>query len=441
MEEKPTSEVPPTPDSGPMPAGSPAPAEGVVVSKEAENPQANIAVPSSVPPKDEKATGKPALPPKPGAKVPLPPPPKLALPKPPRPGGPRPAGLGGDFSKKKLIKIGALVVLAIFLIWGVVKIFGLFTKKEIKETKKTGAETVAVNVMEVKLDKFQDVLVAVGTIAGGSEIPLRFETEGTIDFFEFREGDKLRKGDLISRLSQRDAYLKMKKAEMELDQYEKLYAFGGVTRGRLEEARVESDLARSALEKTMMRAPRDGILGDKDAEVGEYVTPSKRIATLVNIESVMVRVGIIEKEIDKIFPGQKVVLTVDAYPGVEFTGRVETISPIGQGNSKTFTVDARADNEGGLLLPGMFARTRITIFEEDNTIAIPNDAVEKTQTGARVFVATKENKAQARDVTVGYVSSQFSQVTKGLEAGDLVITQKPQDLKDGQPVKVIEVQK
>ena len=104
-------------------------------------------------------------------------------------------------------------------------------------------------------------------------------------------------------------------------------------------------------------------------------------------------------------------------------------------------VDARADNEGGLLLPGMFARTRITIFEEENTIAIPNDAVEKTQTGARVFVATKENKAAARDVTVGYVSSQFSQVTKGLEAGDLVITQKPQDLKDGQPVKVIEVQK
>ena len=143
----------------------------------------------------------------------------------------------------------------------------------------------------------------------------------------------------------------------------------------------------------------------------------------------MVRVGIIEKEIDKIFPGQKVVLTVDAYPGVEFTGRVESISPMGQGNSKTFTIEARLDNEGGLLLPGMFARTKITIFEEENAIAIPNDAVEKTQTGARVYVATKENKAQARDITVGYVSSQFSQVTKGLDAGELVITQKPQDLK------------
>ena len=62
-------------------------------------------------------------------------------------------------------------------------------------------------------------------------------------------------------------------------------------------------------------------------------------------------------------------------------------------------------------------------------------------TADAVLAALGLSKAQARDVTVGYVSSQFSQITKGLEAGELVVTQKPQDLKDGQPVKVIEVQK
>jgi membrane fusion protein (multidrug efflux system) len=423
MEEQTTPETPPA-STGGAPTGP----EGGSL------PPAQVGAPASgQPPAAPPAAPKPPIPPKPGFR----PPPPRTVPRPPRPGGP--AAPGAD--RKKIIKYGLVGLATALAIWGLFKFIGHFTSKAEKETKKTGAETSAVNVMEVKLDKFQDVLSAVGTIAGGSEIPLRFETEGTIDYFEFREGDKVRKGDLISRLSQRDVYLKLKKAELELDQYEKLYAFGGVARGRLEEARVQADLARSELEKTMMRAPRDGIIGDKDAEVGEYVTPSKRVATLVNIESVLVRVGIIEKEIDKIFPGQKVVLTVDAYSGVEFTGRVETISPMGQGNSKTFTVDARADNEGGLLLPGMFARTRITIFEEDNTIAVPNDSVEKTQAGARVFIVTKENKAQARDVTVGYVSSQFSQITKGLEAGELVVTQKPQDLKDGQPVKVIEVQK
>ncbi len=350
-----------------------------------------------------------------------------------------------------MVKKYKFVAMAVFLVvgsggmWATVKVYkAVFTKSDKKKKKdKAGGlqEAMAVNALEVKADRFQDTLVAVGTIAGGSEIPLRFEVDGPVDYFEFREGDKVRKGDIIARLNQRDAYLKMKRAELELDQYEKLYAIGGVARGRLEEARLAADLARSELEKTVLRAPRDGILGDKDAEVGEFVTPNKKIATLVNIETVVVRVGIIEKEIDKVFPGQKVMLTVDTYPGVEFTGRVENISPLVQGTSKTLTVEARLDNEGGLLLPGMSARTRIVIFEEDNAIVVPNDSLEKTQTGFRLFVVTKDNKAEARDVEVGYVSSQFSQITGGLSPGELVVTQKPQDLKPGTPVKVIEVQK
>lgn len=315
-------------------------------------------------------------------------------------------------------------------------------KSEEKEKVGRGTEAVAVNVMETKQEPFQDTLMAVGTIAGGAEIPLRFEVEGAIQTFDFREGDKVRRGEIIARLNQRDVYLKMKRAELELDQYEKLYAIGGVVRARLEEARLAVDLAHSDLEKTIMRAPREGILGDKDAEPGEFVTPNKKIATLVSIDSVIVRVGIIEKEIDKVFPGQKVVLSVDTYPGVEFSGKVENISPLVQGTSKTLTVEARLDNEGGLLLPGMFARTKIAVFEEPSALVVSNDSVDKTPEGEyRVFIVTKENKAEARNVTVGYISSQFTQILSGLSPGELVVTQKPQELKAGMPVKVIEVQK
>ena len=126
---------------------------------------------------------------------------------------------------------------------------------------------------------------------------------------------------------------------------------------------------------------------------------------------------------------------------VEFTGRVENINPMVTQGSRTLGVEARLENEGGLLLPGMFARARITIFEQDNALFVPNDSLEKTPTGQRVYVVTKDNKADARDVEVGYVSSQFSLINKGLEAGELVVTQKPQDLKAGSPVKIIETQK
>ena len=97
-------------------------------------------------------------------------------------------------------------------------------------------------------------------------------------------------------------------------------------------------------------------------------------------------------------------------------------------------------NENKLLLPGMFARTRIAIYEKENVISVPNDALEKTQEGHRVYIV-KDNKAEVRPVEVSYVSLTHSVIESGLESGDQVIVQRPQELKTGIAVKVIEVEK
>jgi membrane fusion protein, multidrug efflux system len=368
-------------------------------------------------------------------------------PQPPVPSAPvRPGPAGALPRLNRRNKLPAMILFFLVVggaMWGAVKLYNaVFGDAVEEEGKKQGASgPVAVNVLEVKHAPFQDVMPSLGTIAGGSEIPLRFETEGTIRQFDFRQGDKVRKGETIARLDAKEAYLKYERANKEYENMRQLYAAGGISRMRLEQAEVEAALARTEYEKTILRASRDGILGDKDAEVGEFVTPNKKIATLVSMEKVVVKIGIIEKEVDKVFPGAKVIVTVDAYPGVEFTGRVENMDPVMTQTSRTMSVQARLDNSQGLLLPGMSARAKIIVYEEARAIAVPNDSVEKSQGGARVFVVTKDNKAQARDVTVGYVSNQFSLVTQGLSPGDLVVTQKPHELKDGSPVKIIETQK
>lgn len=347
----------------------------------------------------------------------------------------------GPFAKKhKFAFMLIIVACGLLAIFGTMRFVNSLGGRKPDSTPKpgNGGGTLAVNVVEIKPERFVDPMVAVGTIQGGNEIPLRFEVDGIIDLFEFRQGDKIRKGNVIARLNQRDTYLKLKKARIELEQMEKLYAIGGISLNKLEEAKVTADLAALEMEKTVLRCPRDGILGDKEAEVGEFVTPAKKIATLVNIETVVVKVGVIEKEIDRIFPGQKVILTVDTYPNVEFTGKVDKINPIVSMGSRTLGIEALLANDGGLLLPGMFARVRIIIYEQDSALVIPNDAVEKTSGGSRVYIVTKENKAEQRDVEVSYISSQFSIVSGGLEPGDLVITQRPNDLKNGAAVKVIE---
>lgn len=182
---------------------------------------------------------------------------------------------GADFVKKhKFVAMAGAFLVIGFLMWGVLKLMG--GKPAAGPAQNTGSGTIAVNVLEMKPDHFQDMMIAVGSIKGGSEIPLRFEVEGGIDLFEFRQGDKVRKGDIIARLSQRDAYLKLKKARLELEQMEKLYAIGGVSLNKLEEARVSSDLAALELEKTVLRSPRTAFWGTRTPKWGNSSPPPRK---------------------------------------------------------------------------------------------------------------------------------------------------------------------
>jgi len=319
-------------------------------------------------------------------------------------------------------------------------------EKKIKELRKKAdketqlrEEEVPVNVFKVARGTFQDTLSAMGTIKGGSEIELRFQVAGMVESFNFREGDKVRKGEIIARLDQSDALLKLKQAQIELEEYEKLYSIGAIVKSKLEQARLAARLASSEFEKTYLRAPKGGIIGDKTVEVGEFITPNVKIGTLVNLENVIVELGIIEKEIDRVFLGQNVTVNVDTYPGIDFTGTVRNISPLIAGKSKTLTVKANLDNPGGLLLPGMFARVKISIFEKDNALIIPSDSLDQSTGEFRVFVVGDDNVAYAQRVEVAYLSSDYAQIAEGVDEGELVVVEKPESLADGKRVKVIEV--
>lgn len=342
-------------------------------------------------------------------------------------------------SKVPLMLLGC--VLFGVLTWGSVKLFQHWTSVVDKSEKTKVGDTVAVNVMEAKLDHFSDTLLSNGTIGGGTEVPLRFEVEGIVTAFPFKEGDKVSRGAIIARLNPRDADLKLKKAQLELRSAEKLFTLGAITRQALEEKRLSYDLANSDLAKTQLRAPFDGILGNKDVDVGEFVTPSKKVAMLFNLDTVVIRLGVNEKQVDKVQVDQQVIAIVETYPGNEFHGRVINIDPRLDPNSHQMTITAEIDNEGGLLLPNMWARTTINIHDADGVLVVPNDAIDKTSGGDRVFVVTPDNKAEARPVVVEYKAAQFSVISQGLSPGDMVITQRPGELKEGAAVKVIEVVK
>ncbi|MCB4757144.1 MAG: efflux RND transporter periplasmic adaptor subunit [Elusimicrobia bacterium] len=346
------------------------------------------------------------------------------------------------FLRNKVVGIFVIFVVLASAMYGVRWFLGRHQTDGGEPTDVAPVDEIPVNVIEVHLGRFQDVISAVGTLKGEAEIELRFEVDGKIEEFNITEGAKVRRRQMIARLSDQDARLKVEQARIELEQKERLYNLEGISKLEVDKARLGLDIAQSGLDKTRLTASRDGIIGNIEAEVGEYVNQQRKVATLVSIKNVVVEVGIIEKQIDKVYPGQKLMVTVDAYAGNIFEGTIETISPIiSSDGSKTFSIRAKIPNPDSLLLPGMFARSRIIIFEADDAIAVPNDALVKTPGGFQVFIVNKDNVAEARDVEVGYVAIDSTQITGGLNPGDIVVVQRPPELKAGSKVKIIEVQR
>ncbi len=336
-----------------------------------------------------------------------------------------------------------------------IPLIGKFVKREEMpaislEQEVIPEEEVLVKAYRVAKRSFEDTLPALGTVKGFREIRLKFEIAGLIDSFNFREGEEIQEGDIIATLNQKDALLKLKYNEIEVEKYRKLFEIGSVTKIRLEQAELEYQSAKNDLEKTYLYAPRDGILGSRDAEVGEYVTPNDKIATLIDSLDVFVELGIIEMDIGKVRVGEDAQVFVDTYPDMEFKGIVDNLSPVVEGRSRTQTAKIRVKNDDGLLLPGMFTRALIAVYATDDAIIVPSVALNKADEGYVVFIIheTEEETeeaigygtAESRPIEFEYRSSDYSVIKRGIKEGELVAIETQEKLKDGSKVAIAEIQ-
>ncbi|MEE8360301.1 MAG: efflux RND transporter periplasmic adaptor subunit [Candidatus Omnitrophota bacterium] len=325
-------------------------------------------------------------------------------------------------------------------------------------------EAILVKVYKVARRDFEDTLPSLGTVKGYREMDLRFEINGVVDSMNFREGEEVREGDIIASLDQYDALLKLKYAQIELDKSKKLFEIGSIIKAKLEQSELEYESAKSDLDKTYLYAPRDSVLGTRDAEIGEFVTSNDKIVTLIDDADVFVEIGIIERDIGKVRVGQNAKVYVDTYPDIDFKGKVDNISPIIEGRSRTQTNKIRISNTKRLLLPGMFARVLVDVYTKENAIVIPNTALNKTEEGYVVFVVHmtevedeegfeeepeevfieeevgESGVAEARPILFEYRSSDFSVIKEGIEDGELVVVETQEKLNDQMNVIVTEVQ-
>lgn len=317
--------------------------------------------------------------------------------------------------------------------------------------------------------EFTDLLPTLGTVRGQTEVELKFEVSGTVQAINFREGDLAKKGQELASVDNREAQLKvgyaeskqataqaqLKLARKRLSVNEELFRIGAIIRPKLEESQIEVEQAETQVEtavkeaglaehdlgRTTLEAPMEGVIGTRQVEPGEYVTPQNVIATLMDVNSVYVELGIIERDIERIRLGQRVKVSVDSLPNTSFEGKVDNLAPVIEGKSRTLTAKVKVENTQGQLLPGMFARAEIAVFEKPNALVVPTSALKDTDGDGKfesVFVAAPGDKAALKPITVGYLTTDYAEVSQGLDEGDQVITEARGNLKDGSALTFLE---
>lgn len=212
------------------------------------------------------------------------------------------------------------------------------------------------------------------------------------------------------------------------------YAGIQTARASVEAAQAQVASAKKAIADAVVTAPMSGYVADRPADIGEYVTPSSKIATIVRTNPLRMRIDIPEQAVSNVQVGQSVSVTVSAYPDRTFSGRVHHISPSVTPNSRTLTVEAEVDNGDNLLKPGQFATVRILLPESQPAVLVPVRAVRTEAGTSRVFVI-RDGIAQQRIVQLGQTEGDLVEIKTGVAADETVATSNVELLSDGMPVR------
>ncbi len=199
-------------------------------------------------------------------------------------------------------------------------------------------------------------------------------------------------------------------------------------------ARARVALARKAFADTVVRAPFTGAVAERLVSIGDYVTRGTKVAVVVRTNPLRVKLTVPEQFISVVSIGQPVNFEVDAYPGRQFVGKVQFVSPSLQADQRALTIEAVVPNPKAELKPGLFATARIEQRDRSKGVVVPAAAVQTSAGTSHVYVVNGD-KVEERIVTIGQTLGDRVEVSSGLKAGERVATTNVGQLADGMKVQ------
>lgn len=212
------------------------------------------------------------------------------------------------------------------------------------------------------------------------------------------------------------------------------FAAVATAQANVSNAESQLGLARQNLSYALVFSPIDGYVAERTADLGEYVSPTTKVATVVRINPLRIRIDIPEQAIPEVQVGQSVSITTSAWPDKNFSGRIARISPNVSATSRTLTVEAEIENRSGVLKPGQFATVRILQPRTEPAVLVPARSV-RTEAGVSRLFVIKDGRAQQRLVQLGQTEGDLIEIKSGVAANEQVATSNVEQLSDGVAVR------
>lgn len=312
-----------------------------------------------------------------------------------------------------------------------------------------GAPT-PVEVIELRPSAVQEDLVAVGSLRSNESVVLRPEVAGRIARIGFRDGQAVRRGQLLVALdaSVNEAEVAQARAEHELAQSnlkrtEDLARKNFVSPSAQEQAasnvlvsEAKLKLAEARLAKMQIVAPFDGVVGIRGVSLGDYVKDGTDLVNIEDVGTLKADFRLPERYFTQIRVGQSIEVSADALPGARFAGVIDAINPRIDANGRSLEVRGRLANPEGQLRPGMFARVRVIIGSRNDALLVPEEAIVPAGEDFYVF-RVNGGIAQRVKVRTGLRRDAKVEIVEGLKAGDQVVTAGMRLVRDGQPVRIL----
>lgn len=303
----------------------------------------------------------------------------------------------------------------------------------------------------VRSDSWTTDLTAVGTLTAVQGVTIAAEMVGKIVKIPFEPGTPVKKGDLLIRqdttseeaqLPGLDAQVKL--AGTELERARKMVAEKIISQADYDKAVATRDQAlaqannvRATIAKKTIRAPFGGRLGIRQVNLGQMLREGDSIVTLQTLSPIFVDFSLPQQQLALLRPGQPVRVTCDAVPGETVEGRITTINPLVDSETRNIKVQATVTNRAEKLRPGMFVNVVVGLPARQKVQTIPATAVLYAPYSDSVFVIenSKDGKGKVlrqQFVRLGEKRGDFVAVTTGLKEGDAIVSTGVFKLRNGQ---------